>query len=341
MIFMTFKSIELFAGAGGLALGLEMAGFRNIALNEINRHACDTLRKNKPLWKIYEEGIEIFSSRDLIHELNIKIGELDLLSGGHPCQAFSYAGKNLGLEDTRGTLFYYYAKILKKLLPKVFLFENVRGLLNHDNGRTLNTIRTVFESEGYKVYQQVLDANDYGVAQKRHRLILIGVRNDLNGKIIYNFPTKHNYKPVLRDILMDVPNSLGQIYPESKREILKMVPPGGCWRDLPDDIAKLYMKKSYYLGGGRTGMARRLSMDEPSLTLTTSPQQMQTERCHPIEIRPFTIREYARIQSFPDYWNFEGTVNEQYKQIGNAVPVLLAYELGKSINRSLGGTDNV
>lgn len=329
--------IELFAGAGGLALGLEQSGFETIALNEINHSACETLKANRPNWNVYEEGIEVFSQRNLLEELNLDVGELDLLSGGHPCQAFSYAGKSLGLEDTRGTLFYYYAKILIQLRPKMFLFENVRGLLNHDKGRTLKTILDVFSETGYTIQQSVLNANDYGVAQKRHRLIIVGIRNDIQDRITYRFPTKHDYKPVLRDILVDVPDSPGQVYPASKRKILDLVPPGGYWRDLPDDIARAYMKGSYHLGGGKTGMARRLSLDEPSLTLTTSPQQMQTERCHPVETRPFTVREYARIQSFPDYWEFAGSLNEQYKQIGNAVPVLLGRAIGESINESLGG----
>jgi DNA (cytosine-5)-methyltransferase 1 len=331
------KSIELFAGAGGLALGLELAGFESIALNEIDKQACNTLRINRPHWRIFEEDIKVFANRNLLLELNLRFGDLDLLSGGHPCQAFSYAGKSLGLEDTRGTLFYYYAKILKDLAPRMFLFENVRGLLSHDKGKTLKTIKSVFESEGYSLYQKVLDANNYGVAQKRQRLILVGVRNDLVDKIEFNFPKEKDYKPVLRDILIDVPYSEGQMYPESKKRILDLIPPGGCWRDLPDDIARSYMKKSYYLGGGRTGMARRLSLEEPSLTLTTSPQQMQTERCHPLETRPFTVREYARIQSFPDEWEFYGKINSQYRQIGNAVPVKLAQSIGESIFQALGG----
>lgn len=329
------KVIELFAGAGGLALGLQKAGFRTLALNEIDHNACETLRINMPNWKVFEEGIEEFSERDLLEELDLKVNELDLLSGGHPCQAFSYAGKSLGLEDTRGTLFYYYAKILTQLKPKIFLFENVRGLLNHDKGKTLKTILDVFTESGYTINQKVLNSNDYGVAQKRHRLIIVGIRNDLNEIVKFKFPTPLEYKPVLKDVLYNVPESPGQIYPYKKRKVLELVPPGGCWRNLPEEVAKDYMKKSYYLGGGRTGIARRLSMDEPSLTLTTSPQQMQTERCHPIETRPFTVREYARIQSFPDSWKFEGKVSDQYKQIGNAVPTLLSEAIGKAILEAL------
>ena len=115
--------------------------------------------------------------------------------------------------------------------------------------------------------------------------------------------------------------------------MLRLVPQGGDWRDLPEDIAKEYMGGSWLLGGGKTGMARRLSLDEPSLTLTCSPCQKQTERCHPIETRPLTVREYARVQTFPDNWLFAGTMSDKYKQIGNAVPVNLAWAIGRSLIR--------
>ncbi|MBN2922014.1 MAG: DNA cytosine methyltransferase, partial [Lactobacillus sp.] len=141
----------------------------------------------------------------------------------------------------------------------------------------------------------------------------------------------YTYQPVLRDVLKDVPKSEGASYPASKIEVLNLVPPGGCWVNLPENVAKSYMGASYHSGGGRRGMARRLSWNEPSLTLTTSPAQKQTERCHPDETRPFTVREYARIQSFPDDWEFAGSTNNQYKQIGNAVPVNLAEAIGKSV----------
>ena len=223
-----------------------------------------------------------------------------MLSGGAPCQAFSYAGKKLGLEDARGTLFYHYATFLEKLQPKMFLFENVRGLLTHDRGRTYKTIITIFEQAGYTIQKKVLNAWDYGVTQKRERLITIGIRNDLLDKIHFEFPEPHDYKPVLRDILLDCPKSEGTPYSRYKQKIYDLVPPGGYWRDIPEDVAKEYMKSCRNMGGGRTGILRRMSLDEPSLTVLTSPSQKQTDRCHPIESRPFTIRENARCQSFPD-----------------------------------------
>lgn len=329
------KTIELFAGAGGLALGIEQAGFDTIGLIELDKDASDTLRSNRPEWRVINDDIANISSLDLESFFGIKKGELDLLSGGAPCQSFSYAGKRLGLEDARGTLFYHYAKFLEQLQPKMFLFENVRGLLTHDRGRTYKTIANIFESTGYSIQKKVLNAWDYGVAQKRERLITIGIRKDIEKKINFSFPVPHDYKPVLKDILLDCPKGAGTLYSEYKRKIFELVPPGGYWRDIPEKIAKEYMKSCWNMEGGRTGILRRLSLDEPSLTVLTSPSQKQTDRCHPLEARPFTIRENARCQSFPDEWIFKGSICSQYKQIGNAVPVRLAYEIAQEIKNSL------
>ena len=331
------KCIELFAGAGGLALGLEQAGFEEIGLVEFDHTACETLRINRPNWNVLEEDVIEVSKRDLLKEFKLKKGELDLLSGGYPCQAFSYAGKKLGLDDVRGTMFYYYAEFIKQLQPKMFLAENVKGLTTHDGGKTIGTMVNVFKDLGYAVEWQVLNAWDYGVAEKRQRVVIIGIRNDLKEKVKFEYPTQHEYKPVLRDVLKNVPDSIGAKYPESKKKVFDLVPPGGYWKDLPDDVAREYMKSCYFMGGGRTGIARRLSWDEPSLTLTCSPMMKQTDRCHPDESRPFTTREYARIQSFPDEWQFAGKMNDIYKQIANAVPVNLAKCVGIEIMNALNG----
>ena len=330
-----YTSIELFAGAGGLALGVEKAGFNTLGLIEFDKDAADTLKKNRPNWNVINDDIANISCLDLEKYFSIKKGELDLLSGGAPCQAFSYAGKRLGLEDARGTLFYHYALFLEKLQPKMFLFENVRGLLTHDHGKTYATMLDIFTRSGYTIDKQVLNAWNYGVPQKRERLITIGIRNDLVGKTKYRFPKAHSYKPVLRDVLLDCPDGPGVPYGEKKRKIFELVPAGGYWRDIDPAIAKEYMKSCWNMEGGRTGILRRMSLDEPSLTVLTSPSQKQTERCHPLEARPFTVRENARCQTFPDDWEFCGNVSAQYKQVGNAVPVNLAYDIAKEIANSL------
>lgn len=336
-----YTSVELFAGAGGLALGMHLAGFRHVLLNEIDAMACQTLRRNHPEWNVLEGDIHQIDFTPLR-------GMVDFLSGGFPCQAFSYAGKKGGLNDTRGTLFFELARAVREIQPKVFMGENVKGLLSHDDGKTLEVIRNSIAELGYTLVEpRVLKAIMYQVPQKRERLILIAIRNDIYEQgFRFKWPDPYRRVMTLRDAFFagdlfdrDVPKSEGQLYPAKKARVMAMVPEGGDWRDLPVEEQKEYMGGSFYLGGGKTGMARRLSMDEPSLTLTCAPAQKQTERCHPTETRPLTVREYARIQTFPDYWEFEGNVTDQYKQIGNAVPVNLAFAIGRSLIRLFNDID--
>lgn len=315
-------AIELFAGAGGLALGLEQAGIETVEYVEFDKFCCNTLKTNRPHWNVV---------CDDIHNVDFSkyCGLVDVVTGGFPCQAFSFAGKKLGFEDTRGTLFHEFARCVKEVKPKLFLAENVRGLISHDKGRTLVTILDVLENLGYDIQYKVLNAAYYGVGQKRERIVIIGTRKGLN--LEFKFPEPEQKMTTLREALKGCPKSEGQSYSIKKKKYLDLVPPGGCWINLPEQMQKEYMGKSYYSGGGKRGMARRISWDEPCLTLTCSPSQKQTERCHPDETRPFTVREYARIQSFPDYWQFSGGIGEKYKQIGNAVPVEMARRIAVQI----------
>ena len=317
-------AIELFAGGGGLALGLEKAKIRTLAYVEIDKFCCETLKHNRPSWNVINDDISNVDFKKYK-------GKADIITGGFPCQAFSFAGKKLGFEDTRGTLFYEFARCVKETKPLAFMAENVRGLISHDNGRTLTTILEVLTSLGYKVEYKLLHAVEYGVPQKRERIVIVGTKKG----VFFEFPAKAAKVKKLKDALKNVPISEGQSYSTSKKAVLDLVPPGGCWRNLPIEIQKSYMGKSFTSGGGRTGMARRISWDEPCLTLTCSPSQKQTERCHPDETRPFTVREYARIQTFTDDWEFCGGIGEKYKQIGNAVPVYLAEQLGEQLYKAI------
>jgi len=333
-----FTSIELFAGAGGLAIGLEQSGIKCLALNECDHWACETLKKNRSDWNVIEDDIKNVTFSHLK-------GQVDIVTGGFPCQAFSYAGKKLGLNDARGTLFYEFARVIQETNPAICIGENVRGLLTHENGKTIEGMISILDELGYNVIPpKIFKTIFYKVPQKRERVLIVGIRKDLNHNL-FEFPKPFNKVYTLKDALKkgelfdcDVPDSPGSKYPPKKKEVLDLVPPGGYWRDLPIEMQKDYMAGSYYLGGGKTGMARRMSWLEPSLTLTCSPAQKQTERCHPDETRPFTVREYARIQTFPDEWIFSGSVSHQYKQIGNAVPVNFAKEVGCSIIRFLNKT---
>lgn len=323
-----YTAIDLFAGAGGTALGLENAGFEHLAVNEFDRWAAATLKANRPSWNVIEgdvHSVDFTSYR----------GMVDLVEGGFPCQAFSYAGKKRGFADTRGTLFHEFARVVDEVRPKIAIGENVRGLLTHDEGRTLNAMIATLQALGYRVAYKILRSQYLDVPQKRERLIIIGVRNDVDAPLL--FPRERNYTISLREAIGDRPQSEGMKYADWKRDVMDLVPQGGYWRHLPDDVQRSYMKASYFLGGGKTGLARRLHWDEPSLTLTCNPAQKQTERCHPEETRPLNVREYARIQTFPDTWQFQGGTSQQYKQIGNAVPVNLGYHLGMAARAMLSG----
>lgn len=332
-----YNSIELFAGGGGMALGFEKAGIHHSLLNEIDKYACSTLRTNRPNWNIVEGKIENIDFKEYSNSV-------DVVTGGFPCQAFSSAGKKGGFKDSRGTLFFEFTRCIKEVKPSVFVGENVKGLFHHDKGNTLKVIKAKIKELGYTLIEpRVLKAMYYKVPQKRERLFFVGVRNDLAENIEhFQFPSPYSkvltvddafYKGDLFD--SDVPKSLGVDYPKRKREIMELIPEGGYWKDLSDKLQREYMGGSYFLGGGKTGIARRLSSKAPSLTLVCSPAMKQTERCHPTETRPLTVRESARIQTFPDNWIFEGPKAEAYKQIGNAVPVNLAWAMGRSVVKLL------
>jgi DNA (cytosine-5)-methyltransferase 1 len=252
-----YSVLELFAGAGGLAVGLEKAGLKCVALNEIDKWACQTLRKNRPNWKVLEGDIRSFNFNEFRNNV-------DVVTGGFPCQAFSYAGKKLGLADARGTLFYEFARVVQEVNPPICIGENVRGLLSHDQGKTLKGMISILDEIGYNVVPvQVLKAISFKVPQKRERLILVGIRKDISTSYEYPEPYKKIYN--LKDALKkgelfdsNVPKSVGAKYPKSKIEILDLIPPKGYWRDLPIRLQKKFMGGSFYLGGGKTGIARRI-----------------------------------------------------------------------------------
>ena len=299
---MPLSVIELFAGAGGMALGLERAGLENTALIEINKDAVATLKYNRPKWNVIQADICSYSFAGM---------KADVVTGGFPCQAFSYAGKGNGLQDKRGALFYEFVRCVREIKPKLFLAENVAGLISHGKGQTLKTILSTLQSLGYKVQYRLLDALNYDVPQRRKRVIIVGTRKGINFE--YLPPKSHIL--TLKDALVGVPLSEGLKYGPAKLEVMKLVPPGGCWRDLPEEVRKNYAMKSYRNGGGCTGMARRMSWNQPSLTLTTSPSQKHTERCHPEETRPFHSQRICQDSNLPRrlalYWwnNFKIQTN--------------------------------
>lgn len=319
--------VEVCAGCGGLSSGFMEAGFTPRLINEIDPACCATLRRNHPR---DSHAVRQCSMEDI----SLAGDRVDLLMGGVPCQAFSQAGERKGFKDPRGMLILGFNRLVLECSPKVFLVENVRGLATHDKGKTLQSVLSLLGNGGlYRVHHRVLNAFDYEVPQKRERMIIVGVRNDVTRE--YSFPAPAHKRLTLRDALKGVPASEGAQYSDKKKAVMDLVPEGGCWVDLPEDIKREYMGNALRSGGGMRGFARRLSMDKPCLTLLTSPSQKQTDRCHPKETRPLTVREYARVQTFPDSYEFCGTVSQKYRQIGNAVPVRMAYHLALSVLKLL------
>ena len=323
--------IEVCSGCGGLSTGFMNVGWDALLLNEIIPVFSSTLKKNHPGTKVETKDMQKLDLSDYV-------GKVDVLMGGVPCQSYSQSGHRLGLEDPRGKLILDFNRLVRQVSPKILMVENVEGLLTHNKGETLKSVLELFKNEdAYHMYYKVLNAGHYEVPQKRKRVFIIGVRDDIwraRGEFTYPEPSKKTV--LLRDVLIGCPASAGAQYPEHKKEVMNLVPQGGCWVDLPDGIKERYMgEKGMAAGGGKRGVARRLAMNEQCLTLTTSPCQKQTERCHPTETRPLSVREYARIQTFPDSYIFEGSMGNQYKQIGNAVPVKLAEAMGRRIKEYL------
>ena len=318
-----YTFIEVCAGGGGLSAGLIKSGFTPLLLNDNNSDCCKTLKHNHP-------GVNVeCGSMDKI-DYSKYVDKVDLLTGGVPCQSFSQAGLRKGLDDPRGDLMMKFNDILNVIKPKIFMIENVKGLLTHDDGKTIKKIiETLNENDLYNISYKCLDASKYDVPQKRERVFIVGVLKNITHS--FKFPEESITKKLLKDVLYNVPISNGVKYNEEKKTLFKMIPQGGCWINLPEDLQKSYLGNSYNSGGGKRGILYRLSMEKPSLTLLCTPSQKQTERCHPLEERPLTIREYARIQTFEDDYEFIGSLNSQYKQIGNAVPVELASYMGKAL----------
>lgn len=315
--------IELCAGCGGLSSGLIKSGFNPILLNDNNKDCCLTLKEN-------HKDVEIIHNDMTKIDYTPYINSIDLLCAGCPCQSFSYAGKKKGLDDPRGDLLFKFIDIINIIKPKTFLIENVKGLITHNKGETFKLIlNKLNENENYNIYYKCLDASKYEVPQKRERLFIIGVNNKIEK--IFEFPKESINSKILMDVLLNVPESQGSKYSKEKIELFKLIKQGECWVNLPQELQIKYLGKSYYSKGGKRGILYRLSLNKPSLTLLCSPSQKQTERCHPLEERPLTIREYARIQTFNDEYKFIGSITSQYKQIGNAIPVELGKKIGEEI----------
>lgn len=331
--------VSLFSGCGGLDTGFKKAGFKILWANDFDRDAQAVYKKN--LGEIDPRNILEIDAKEL--------PDCDILTAGFPCQPFSNAGKRKGVHDSRGLLYKECLRIIEEKLPKAFVFENVKGLLSTKYVDGRNLAEVILEDLkniggiGYNVQYQLVNASDYGVPQNRQRVIFVGVRKDLEKK--FRFPEKQrkdglNLGKVL-DIPPNVPNQVDWKLSPQALELIKYIPEGGSWKNIPYEFLPSRMKnirdnmKKYH----SPNFYRRFSRTEICGTITASAQPENCGIIHPIENRRMNIREVARIQTFPDDFVFlDDTVKNitsMYKVIGNAVPVKLAFVLAKSIKDQL------
>ncbi|MBP8106984.1 MAG: DNA cytosine methyltransferase [Caldilineaceae bacterium] len=382
-----YRVLSLFSGGMGLDLGLGFTDrFETVACVEKVPTFCKTIRLNQQKGrlsqslKIIEADISQLSPEQVLDDLGLQAEDIDVIVGGPPCQTFSTAGKRGTTQDPRGTLLWDFLRFVEYIRPKLFLMENVRGLLSaalihrpiadrpEKGGLPLSedekpgSVVRLFASDlakidGASYHLDIFEVNsvNYGAPQIRERALFIGNRYNL--QVEFPAPTHGQINPgnnsasqpsLFDDVKLQPWKTLGDAIANMQEEIptvldfsprkkryLGLVPPGSNWRSLPEELQKESMGKAWFAKGGRSGWWRRLTFDLPCPTLITMPNHASTSLCHPTETRALSIREYARIQEFPDEWEFVGTTSEQYRQVGNAVPTRLGVIAGNVIADTL------
>ncbi len=381
------KSVDFFSGAGGLTCGLNMAGFDSILGSDINKTYAQTFAKNHPQAHVITNDIKELSEHEIFRLVGLKVGELDLIAGGPPCQGFSINAPIRSLDDQRNHLFKEYLRIAEVLRPKAILIENVPGIVSLGKGTVVEAIYKHLNNMGYAVAHKILFAGHYGVPQMRFRTIFIAIRDrdkvefpepthdatantnfagakELCIKISPLFSQHLKNKTTVWDAISDLPElDVGQIindlaytnqpqseYQEILRigsnrifnhgcaklgagnlERLKYIPQGGSWRDIPYDLLPAGLKKARR--SDHTKRYGRLHPDELCSTVLTKCDPHWGSFFHPTQNRAISVREAARIQSFPDHYIFTGSLTEQFEQVGNAVPPLMAKAIGETIKK--------
>lgn len=359
------KALSFFSGAMGMDLGLERAGIETILACEFDKWSRETIRTNRPnlplLGDIWEHDAHSVRGAAGLAPLD----EIDLVVGGPPCQAFSTAGNRKGFDDVRGNVFLHYVDLAISLKPKFIVIENVRGLLSapmkhrphylrgsdfpalsEDEmpGGALNFVLHVLRSNGYSVSFNLYNAANFGSPQTRERVILIcsldkrpvqhlSPTNDEFAR--FGLKPWRTFKEAVDGLVEEDLQHLE--FPENRLKYYRMLTEGQYWKHLPKDLQQEAMGNSFFSGGGKTGFFRRLAWDRPSPTLVTHPAMPATDLAHPVENRPLSIEEYKRIQEFPDEWSLQGPLIQQYKQVGNAVPVSLGAAVGQTLKAHLDG----
>lgn len=388
--FMKKTVVDLFAGAGGLSCGLEMAGFEPVLANELVPEYANTYKHNHPHTDLVIGDVREVCATSIRKRLGVTKGEIDLLAGGPPCQGFSINAPIRSLDDDRNHLFKEYIRIAKELMPKAILIENVPGIISMGKGTVVQQIYKELQAIGYSVQHKILFAGHYGVPQMRFRTIFLAIQNNsditfpepkYDAKAIANFTGakelcinpmplfQEKLKPhtTVWDSISDLPEiesgskneKLKYLYPKPKSEYqgmlrngstyvynhscnnlgainlqrLKHIPQGGSWRDIPFDLLPKGLQRAR-----RSDHTKRYGRLDPKglcSTVLTKCDPHWGSFFHPTQDRVISVREAARIQSFPDSYIFTGSITQQYEQVGNAVPPLMAKEIGESIIKIL------
>jgi DNA (cytosine-5)-methyltransferase 1 len=352
------KALSFFSGAMGLDLGLESTGIEFLLACEVDKTCRMTISKNKPEMALIGD-IRDYSAKEIRENAGLtQKEEIDLVVGGPPCQAFSSAGKRQGFNDERGNVFLTFIDHIINLKPRFAVIENVRGLLScpiqhrpHDQrgsefsplssdeekGGALFHVLQSLTSAGYGISFNLYNAANFGCPQKRERVIIVCSRDGKqlpflspthSEKGLYGLPKWKTVKEAFKSLTKKKKHDFIK-FPESRLKYYRMLKPGQYWKHLPENLKKAAMGASYFSGGGKTGFYRRLAWDKPSPTLVTHPAMPATDLAHPVKDRPLSIQEYKVLQEFPDNWELEGSLLNQYKQLGNAVPISLGRAIGK------------
>ncbi len=346
----------------GLDLGLEAAGFHVRVAVEINKAAIETIELNRPGLPLMKKSIQRIPTEEILRTAGLRKGEVTVISAGPCCQSFSTVGKRHSVSDERGNLFRDFCRIVRGGRPRFFVMENVKGILSaaikhrplnkrgpgfpplsreEKLGSALDLILEELTKLNYYVVFGLLNAADYGVPQKRWRVFFVGSRDGeeiglpsaTHSGLSFGQDDGLHRWVTLRRALRGVDGRNWSDFPQERLKLLRRLRPGQDWRDLPRDLRRRALGAALDSWGGRTGFCRRLSWDKPSPTLTTDPCGRATTLCHPTEDRPLCVEEYATLQQFPRDWKFAGSINQQYIQIGNAVPVGLGVAIGRMLRR--------
>ena len=351
--------ISLFSGAMGLDLGLEAAELDIVVALECKSFPVATIGRNRPSLPLIDRRIEDVPSEEILEAAQLTPREAFAVVGGPSCQVFSTAGHRKSLGDPRSTMFQHFVRVVRDTQPEFFVMENVQGLLSaavrHRPlkqrgpgyprlaeeellGSAFRVVAETLRDLGYYCVFDVLNAADYGVPQTRQRLVIIGSREGRKVRMPERTHDQEGARGLARwRTLGEALEGLNEDDPDyysfcpAKARYLKLIPEGGNWRQLPDELKRDALGRAFVSWGGRSGFFRRLSLERPCPALTTRPDSKATTLCHPTELRPLTVGEYARVQQFPDDWIFEGPVRKKYEQVGNAVPIGLGAAIGTTL----------